>query len=39
MNGKRMAGAIGGGLVAGLGITALLMAGDKHPRGWQAAQG
>ncbi len=29
MNGKRMAGAIAGGLVAGLGITALLMAGER----------
>jgi len=29
MNGKRMAGAIAGGLVAGLGITALLMTGEK----------
>lgn len=29
MNGKRMAGAIAGGLVAGLGITATMMAGEK----------
>ena len=29
MNGKRMAGAIAGGLVAGLGITAMMMAGEK----------
>lgn len=29
MNGTRMAGAIAGGLVAGLGITALLMSGEK----------
>lgn len=29
MDGKRMAGAIAGGLVAGLGITAMLMAGEK----------
>ncbi len=28
MDGKRMAGAIVGGLVAGLGITAMLMAGE-----------
>jgi len=27
MNGNRMAGAIAGGLVAGLGITALMIAG------------
>lgn len=30
MNGKRMTGAIAGGLVTGLGITALLMAGEKR---------
>jgi uncharacterized membrane protein YagU involved in acid resistance len=29
MNGKRWAGAIAGGLVAGLGITALLVAGER----------
>ncbi|SFP45305.1 hypothetical protein [Sphingomonas rubra] len=29
MNGKRMAGAIAGGLVAGLGITALMIAGER----------
>lgn len=29
MDGKRMAGAVAGGLVAGLGITALLMSGEK----------
>ena len=29
MNGKRMAGAIAGGLVAGLGLTAMMMAGEK----------
>jgi len=29
MSGHRMAGAIAGGLVAGLGITAMLMAGEK----------
>lgn len=29
MNGRRMAGAIIGALVAGLGITAMLMAGEK----------
>lgn len=29
MNGRRMAGAIAGGLIAGLGITAMLMAGEK----------
>ena len=30
MNGKRMAGAIAGGLVAGLGLTAMMMAGEKR---------
>jgi len=29
MNGKRMAGAIAGALVAGLGITAMMMAGER----------
>ncbi|WP_294331023.1 hypothetical protein, partial [uncultured Sphingomonas sp.] len=29
MDGKRWAGAIAGGLVAGLGITALLIAGER----------
>ena len=29
MNGRRMAGAIAGGLVAGLGITAMLIAGER----------
>lgn len=29
MNGKYWAGAIGGGLIAGLGITAMMMAGEK----------
>lgn len=29
MNGKRMAGAVAGGLVAGLGLTAMMMAGEK----------
>lgn len=29
MNGKRTAGAIAGGLVAGLGLTAIMMAGEK----------
>jgi hypothetical protein len=29
MNGKRMVGAIAGGLVAGLGLTAMMMAGEK----------
>lgn len=29
MNGRRMAGAIAGGLLAGIGITAMLMVGEK----------
>jgi len=29
MDSRRMAGAVAGGLVAGLGITALLMAGER----------
>ena len=29
MNGKRMAGAVAGGLIAGLGITAMMIAGEK----------
>ncbi|WP_143051770.1 hypothetical protein [Sphingomonas palmae] len=29
MNGRRMAGAMAGGLVAGLGITALMIAGER----------